>query len=243
MTSTNFVPCTTVPTKIVSQETCVVVFSGGQDSTTCLGLARKYFANVIAVSVNYGQKHSIELLCAAKICEAYGIQHVILPVDVFTAIGDSNLLAGAGSVNDNHTRLTNLPASFVPNRNAALLTFCHAVAQKFGANYLMTGVCQTDFSGYPDCREDFIQALEHALNIGSQSNISILTPLMHLNKAETWALAQDVGFLEVVRTMSHTCYNGDHEHLHDWGYGCGECPACALRKKGYEAFQASSEQD
>lgn len=234
--SNHVVPHTSVSVEDAAEAGCLVVFSGGQDSTTCLGLALKYFKRVYAVSFDYGQKHAVEIHCAKAILQDFQVDHYVMPIDIFTAIGDSNMLAGTGSVNDNHTRLTNLPASFVPNRNAMMLTAAHALAQKLGCQFLMTGVCQTDYSGYPDCREDFIVSLQGALNMGSEADITILTPLMHLTKAQTWALAEACDFLETVRVMSHTCYNGDHNHLHEWGYGCGECPACKLRAKGYQEF-------
>jgi 7-cyano-7-deazaguanine synthase len=157
------------------------------------------------------------------------------------AISNSALIQGdeQTDVGLEHATKSGLPASFVPNRNATFLTLSHAYAQKLGAKYVMTGVCETDYSGYPDCRSEFIQSLAHTLNIGSQSNITILTPLMHITKAETFELAEKVGVLSIVVHYSHTCYNGS-EIFNEWGHGCGHCPACMLRKAGYEEFISKS---
>jgi len=213
----------------------VVIFSGGQDSTTCLGWAMKNFEEVVAISFHYGQKHSIEMEQAKEICKKHNIEHTIIEADFFGNLVESALTHN-GNVNEKHPKNNNLPASFVPNRNAFFITLAHAYAQKIGASNLVTGVCQTDFSGYPDCRRVFINAIEVALNMGSDTDIIIHTPLMYLTKAETFKLAKEVNILEDVINLSHTCYNGDREHNHDWGYGCGECPACKLREKGYEEY-------
>lgn len=220
----------------------VVVFSGGQDSTTCLGLAIKQYGadNVLALSFNYGQKHAIELDCAQTITSQLGIPLQVVDMPFFTNFVTSALL-GEGSVNEPHKYKEGLPASFVPNRNALFLTLAHAYAQEVGAAILITGVCETDYSGYPDCRGEFIQTLEKALNIGYETNISIRTPLMHLDKAETFALAETYGILDTVLNESHTCYNGDHHTKHVWGYGCGECPACKLRESGYATYLVQKE--
>lgn len=218
-------------------DSAVVVLSGGQDSVTCLGLALKYFKNVYAVGFSYGQKHSVELHCAKKICDDHEVPFQVFTLPALQQMSDSALIAGnGGDVNEKHHRNPNLPASFVPNRNALFLTTAHAYAQKVGANVLITGTCETDYSGYPDCRSVFIQALETALNLGYETAIRILTPLTSLDKAQTFELAEQVGFLETVVMDSHTCYNGDRTHLHGWGYGCGKCPACELRAAGWEKY-------
>ncbi|CAM0071943.1 QueC-like queuosine biosynthesis [Vibrio phage K251 g3] len=229
-----------IPTT-AKNESCVLVFSGGQDSTTCLGVALEHFKHVHCVTFDYGQTHAVELHCARAIVNMYeNVDLTVLPIDTFRTLGDSALIRGAEQkdVNADHNSKTGLPASFVPNRNATFLTLAHAYAQKVGADWLMTGVCETDYSGYPDCRRVFIQALETTLNLGSNSTIKILTPLMNLSKAETFELAEEYGFIDTVLNMSHTCYNGkrDGEHYHEWGHGCGECPACELRAKGWEEF-------
>ena len=214
---------------------CVVVLSGGQDSVTCLGVALEAFDEVHAIGFSYGQKHETELTQAKLICERHGVPFEVHSIPSLSALNDSALI-GEGDVNEAHHRNASLPASFVPNRNALFLTISHAYAQKVGAPVIMTGVCQTDYSGYPDCREQFIKALEGTLNLGYDTDISIVTPLMNLNKAETFLLAESCGFLETVVNDSHTCYNGDRDHSHVWGKGCGKCPACDLRRKGYDQY-------
>lgn len=219
----------------------VVVLSGGQDSTTCLGLALRYFDDVVAVAFSYGQKHSVELHCAAKICKDHGVHLHVFEIPALASLGNSALVVGSDQtdVSARHSQNKNLPASFVPNRNAMFLTTAHALAQKVEAPVVITGVCETDYSGYPDCRQGFIHQLQNALNIGYETDITFVTPLMGLTKAQTFELAETIGFLDTVVTDTHTCYNGDHSVLHDWGYGCGGCPACVLRKAGYEEFKAS----
>lgn len=225
----------------------LVVLSGGQDSVTCLGLAIDQHGgadNVYAIGFKYGQQHSIELQCASAICEKFGISYKIIDISFLGDLVTSELTKSQGDVSKSHDRLDNLPASFVPNRNALFLTIAHAYAQEIGAKSIYTGVCQTDYSGYPDCRDEFIGIFNNALNLGYQSpDMKIITPLMYLTKSETFALAKDVGFLETVISDSHTCYKGDRSTLHDWGFGCGECPACELRSKGYANFIAEYGQD
>lgn len=219
----------------------LVLLSGGQDSVTCLGLAllrnKTSDEPVHAISFNYGQKHSVEIECAKKICQRYGIHHKIVDISffgdmVYSALTDRD----PDDVNSKHPDHPDLPASFVPNRNALLLTLAHAWAQTIKADKIIAGMCQTDYPGYPDCRKVFIDGLATALNIGSNSVIPIETPLMNLNKAEIFELAEKVDFLDEVIENSHTCYNGDRSILRDYGYGCGDCPACKLRKNGYERF-------
>lgn len=344
----------------MKQNKAVVIFSGGQDSTTCLYWALKRYDVVEAITFNYGQKHSIELDCAKAICEKENVKQTIIDISFLNTIVESALTSN-GDVNE--INKYGLPASFVPNRNQLFITLAHAYAQKIGALYLVTGVCETDYSGYFDCRQEFINQIETTCNIGSfgsqpsaewiagfiegegwfsrqsydtkegkkyypvfgveqtdkgvlvlmreffgtgsirknnmekrsplsrlqswtlkisgedcrlvynlmktrivtlrrkeqfgkweaehkkyfegdnqqisKSNlgdkwIKIHTPLMRLNKAETFALAKTENCLQEVIEMSHTCYNGDHSNKHDWGYGCGTCPACTLRREGYE---------
>jgi 7-cyano-7-deazaguanine synthase len=211
----------------------VVIFSGGQDSTTCLYWAINRYKKVEAITFNYGQKHSIELEQAKIICEKENIKHTIIDMSFLNTIVESALTSN-GDVNQVNKK--GLPTSFVPNRNQMFITLAHSFAQKIGAETLITGVCQTDYSGYPDCRESFIKAIEWCTNLGSQENIKIETPLMYLTKAETFLLAEKEKCLSEVINLSHTCYNGDRTNLHIWGYGCGECPACELRKKGYMKY-------
>lgn len=214
----------------------LVVLSGGQDSVTCFGYGLKYFKKVSAISFLYGQRHAVELQCARALCEKYNVDQKIVDLS-FLADVVTSALTGKGNVGDPHAHKPGLPSSFVPNRNALFLTVAHAHAQEIGADTLLTGVCQTDYSGYPDCRRDFIVALQQTLNLGYQTKIQIATPLMSLTKGETFALAEDVGFLSEVLVGSHTCYNGDHEATNIWGFGCGHCPACELRAKGWAEYQ------
>lgn len=213
----------------------VVVLSGGQDSVTCLGWALKKFRFVSAIGFEYGQKHNIEIQQARKICEKLCVPFVVHTIPSLKELADSALTTD-GDVNEKHHRNKDLPASFVPNRNALFLTIAHAFAQKVNAQHVVTGVCETDYSGYPDCRAAFIMALENTLNLGYQTDIFIHTPLMALNKAETFKLAEDCDILDMVIEESHTCYNGVRALEWDWGKGCGECPACVLRKQGYEEY-------
>lgn len=217
----------------------VVVLSGGQDSVTCLGVAMARHEKVVAVSFRYGQKHATELAQAALICERHGVEHIVVALDFLGALVTSALTTPDGDTTQPHAYKPGLPASFVPNRNALFLTVAHAVAQEYKAGHIYTGVCQTDYSGYPDCREGFIVALEEALNTGYETGIRIVTPIMHLTKAETFALADELGILDEVIEDSHTCYNGDREHRHAWGYGCGKCPACVVRERGYGEYLAA----
>jgi len=215
----------------------LVVFSGGQDSTTCLGWAKNRFEYVESITFDYGQKHRVEIAQAEKIANILGIKNTLLSLDAFSQLNDSALIDSTQDIGAHHRTHTNLPASFVPNRNAIFFTLAHAFAQKQGINHIIIGVNQTDYSGYPDCREPFVKALELALNLGSEANITFHYPLMHLTKAETFELSDKEGVLELVLNESHTCYNGNHEEKHAWGYGCGECPACILRKAGWETYE------
>lgn len=219
----------------------VVLFSGGQDSTTVLALAvsRHGAENVYPISVYYGQRHSVEMECARNISLALGTN----PIRSFEAgfleeLGSSALTSGRKDVDAPHEYDDALPASFVPNRNASFLVIGHAYAQKIGAKFLYGGMCETDFSGYPDCRDDFIKSINAALNIGAARSVVIETPLMFIDKAATFALADKLGALDLVIDESHTCYEGDHDTVNEWGYGCGKCPACKIRAEGYRKFVA-----
>lgn len=222
-----------------ASDPAVVVLSGGQDSMTCLALALAKHEKVFAVSFLYGQKHRTELRQAALVADRYNVPHSLLDLSFFGNMVTSELTHDGGDTTQPHAYKAGLPASFVPNRNALFLTLAHAQAQEMGAGYIYTGVCQTDYSGYPDCRAEFIDALESALNIGYQTSIKIITPMMHLNKAETFALANSLGVLDEIIEDSHTCYNGDRSARHEWGYGCGKCPACVIRERGYNEFKAT----
>ena len=221
----------------------LVLLSGGQDSVTCLGVAIKNHGhfNVEAISFNYGQQHAIELNQAAIICNHFGIELKIVDLSFLSDLVTS-ALTGIGSVNAPHPNKPDLPASFVPNRNALFLTVAHAHAQEIKADRIYAGMCQTDYSGYPDCRKIFIDTLQAALNVGYEVDIRIKTPLMFMTKAETFSLAERVGVLPIVLEHSHTCYNGVRSHRYDWGVGCGKCPACQLREKGFHEFLTIKEE-
>ena len=211
----------------------IVIFSGGQDSTTCLYWALNRYKEVEAITFNYGQKHSVELIQAKIICEKENIKQTVINIDFLNTIVESALTSN-GDVNKLNKK--GLPSSFVPNRNQMFITMSHSLAQKIGAEVLVTGVCQTDYSGYPDCRESFIKVIEWCTNLGSNANIKIETSLMYLTKAETFELAKKENCLTEVINLSHTCYNGNREKFNKWGYGCDNCPACELRKEGYNKF-------
>lgn len=211
----------------------VVLFSGGQDSTTCLCWAKNRFDEVEALSFDYGQRHAVELVQAKAICKKLSVKQTIIDLSFLGSLVRS-ALTGDGDVNDKHEDRPNLPASFVPNRNALFLTLAHAYAQKVGAEVLVIGASQVDYSGYPDCRSEFLMRMMIALNLGSDSQIDIVAPLINLSKAETFKLAQAEECLDLVIELSHTCYQGDHETKHAWGFGCGNCPACGLREQGWQ---------
>ncbi|PCI29252.1 MAG: 7-cyano-7-deazaguanine synthase QueC [SAR324 cluster bacterium] len=213
----------------------LVIFSGGQDSTTCLGWAKNRYDSVQAITFAYGQTHTVEVEQAKKIAAMMDVPLQVVHLDFFGDLVNSALISG-GDVNAPHVDNEALPASYVPNRNALFILVAHAFSQKIKADTLIGGMCQTDYSGYPDCREDFINTLKQALNMGSEQNIKVETPLMFLNKAETFELARKEGVLDLVLQHSHTCYNGD-PNMNEWGRGCGDCPACGLREKGYYEFK------
>ena len=215
--------------------TAVVVFSGGQDSTTCLGWALKQYKHVEAITFLYGQKHAIEDKQAHQICRRLSVPRTVVSIPLDEVV--ESALTSNGDVNKKHKHHRHLPASFVPNRNAVFLTLAHGFAQRIGAEYLVTGVCETDYSGYPDCRQDFIDKIQAALNSGSDSHIKIHTPLMKMSKGEIFKLAEEVDILVEVLTISHTCYNGVRDTFYSWGFGCGECPACILRARGWEEYE------
>ena len=207
----------------------LVVLSGGQDSTTCLYWAIDRFGreNVSSITFDYGQRHRIELTCAAEIADFAGVPNTILPIDTFAALGGDALTSADIAVQSSLNDDTGLPNTFVPGRNLIFLTFAAAFAYQRNIGNLVTGVAQTDYSGYPDCREATMTALQTAIQNGMDSEIQIHTPLMHLSKKETVELAKDLAALPAM-AMTHTCYNGERPP-------CGHCPACELRAKGFAA--------
>ena len=217
-----------------SHSQALVVFSGGQDSTTCLQWAKNRYEKVSAITFDYGQRHAIELEQSKWLCQQLSIPQKIVNISFLDQLADSALL-GHGDMNSFNAK--GLPASFVPNRNQLFITLAHAYAQKISATILVLGVCQADFSGYPDCRQVFIDAIEKASNLGSDDHIRIETPLMDLDKGDIFALAEQEGCLDWVVEHSHTCYHGDRSQRQAWGYGCNACIACDLRAKGWQTYQ------
>ncbi len=205
----------------------LVVLSGGQDSTTCLYWALDKFGSdaVEAITFDYGQRHRVELGCAARVAEFAGVSHTVMPIDTFAALGGNALTDQNIGVQKDADIETDLPNTFVPGRNIVFLTFAAAYAWQRNIEHLVTGVAQTDYSGYPDCRQETIEALQLTIRLGMASNVVIHTPLMSLSKKETVLLARDLGALEAM-ALTHTCYDGRRPP-------CGECPACVLRARGF----------
>ncbi len=212
-----------------NQKQAIVIYSGGQDSTTCLFWAKKRYEEVIAVSFDYGQRHKAELACAADIAKEYGVEHQILDMSLLNQLAPNSLTREDIQV-DQDAPEQGPPNSFVDGRNMVFLTFAAIFAKQRGITDLITGVSQSDFSGYPDCRDIFIKSLNTTLNLAMDYEFDIITPLMWIDKEETWALADELGVLDVIRDRTLTCYNGIP------GDGCGECPACKLRRRGYERY-------
>lgn len=217
----------------MKKEKAVVVFSGGQDSTTCLFWALERFAEVEAVTFNYGQRHKLELECAADIARDLGIRHHMLDMSLLNQLAPNALTRDHIAIKEKEGEL---PSTFVDGRNLLFLSFAAVLAKGIGARHIVTGVCETDFSGYPDCRDVFIKSLNVTLNLSMNYSFVIDTPLMWLNKAETWKLADELGAFDFVRERTLTCYNGVKAD------GCGECPACRLRSNGLQEYMADRAQ-
>jgi len=227
-------------------ETALVVFSGGQDSATCLAWALARFGHVETLGFDYGQRHAVELQCRDALREGMKAQNPLwadrLGPDHTVSLSALGEISDTALTRDAEIEMTEsgLPSTFVPGRNIIFLSFAAALAARRGARHIVTGVCETDYSGYPDCRDDTIKALQVALNLGMDARRVLHTPLMWLDKAQTWELAETLGGAELVsliNTESHSCYLGDRTHRHDWGYGCGTCPACELRARGWQHYQ------
>ena len=227
-------------------EGALVLLSGGQDSATCLAWALERFARVETVGFDYGQRHRVELSCRATLRDGMaagdsgwarrlGLDHTLelaaLGRSSDTALTrEAEITLGAGG----------LPNTFVPGRNLLFLTFAAALATRRSLRHIVGGMCETDYSGYPDCRDDTIKALQVAINLGMDARHVLHTPLMWLDKADTWRMAERLGgapLVGLIREESHSCYLGDRTHRHDWGYGCGACPACALRRDGWARYR------
>ena len=230
---------------MIEDEGALVLFSGGQDSTVCLAWALDRFRRVETIGFNYGQRHAVELDCRQgvreRLCETSPLwaerlaEDHLLHLDALEEISDTALTRDiAITMTD-----AGLPSTFVPGRNLVFFVFAAAVAYRRGLRHLVGGMCETDYSGYPDCRDDTLKAVQLALNLGMERRFVLQTPLMWIDKAATWALACKLGgdaLVDLIRHETHTCYLGDRGARHDWGHGCGACPACELRAAGYARY-------
>jgi 7-cyano-7-deazaguanine synthase len=236
------------PSHAPDPRAALVVFSGGQDSTACLAWALSRYSRVETIGFDYGQRHRVEMDCRAPVRQA--LMHAF--PDWAPRLGDDHVLdlALLGQISD--TALTEeraiemqsdgLPNTFVPGRNLLFLTFAASVAYRRGLSVLVGGMCETDYSGYPDCRDNTLKALQVALSLGLAAPMTVETPLMWLTKAQTWAFTAQLGgpaLNEIVVEHTHTCYLGDRTQRHAWGHGCGHCPACVLRREGFEQWTAN----
>ena len=230
--------------------TALVLFSGGQDSTTCLAHALERYERVETLGFDYGQRHSVEMQARTVVLahlrerfpawEPFLGQDHVLSLDVLRQIGGSALTEDTAIA----LQADGLPNTFVPGRNLLFLALAGALAYRRGLQVIVTGVCETDFSGYPDCRDDTMKAMQLALNLGLAQRLRIETPLMWIDKAATWRMAETLGgtaLVDLIVEDTHTCYEGERGQRHDWGYGCGECPACALRARGWDGYRAQGE--
>jgi 7-cyano-7-deazaguanine synthase len=238
----------TVRTRSPDPRTALVLFSGGQDSTACLAWALARYANVETLGFDYRQRHRIELDCRLVVREQIAAQFPawaprlgpdhLLDLALLSQLSDTALTSERAI----ELQANGLPNTFVPGRNLLFLTLAATVAYRRGASVLVGGMCETDFSGYPDCRDNTLKAQQVALSLGLATPMTIETPLMFIDKAATWALAEQLGgaaLVELTREHTHTCYLGERGERHDWGYGCGHCPACELRAKGHAAYLAA----
>ena len=222
----------------------LVLFSGGQDSATCLAWALARYPHVETIGFAYGQRHAVELACRGPIraqlaTPALGPDHMVDLTKTLTGLGQTALT----SQTEISMTADGLPNTFVPGRNLLFFTCAAAIAYRRGLRRIVAGMCETDYSGYPDCRDDTIKAMQLALNLGMQRRFVLETPLMWRDKAATWELAHALGgdaLVAMIRTETHSCYKGDRDHLHDWGYGCAACPACDLRASGWLRWRAGT---
>lgn len=226
-----------------SSDHALVLFSGGQDSATCLAWALARYPHVETIGFRYGQRHAIELDCREPIRQALaapnlGPDHMVDLSATIASLGQTALTAEQAIVMTDE----GLPNTFVPGRNLLFLTCAGAIAWRRGLRRIVAGMCETDYSGYPDCRDDTLKAMQLALNLGLQRRLVVETPLMWRDKAATWALAHDLGgdaLVEMIRVQSHSCYLGNRTQHHAWGHGCGTCPACELRANGWQRWRDS----
>lgn len=233
----------------VSSDRALVLFSGGQDSATCLAWALRNYQHVETLAFDYGQRHHVELDCRhtfrAALVERFPHWQKVLGQDHLIELPMLGVISQSAMTED--VPITEddmgLPNTFVPGRNLLFFTLAAALAHQRKCRVLVGGMCETDYSGYPDCRDDTLKALQVTLNLGMGTRFLIETPLMRLNKAGTWDLAHQLGgaaLVDLIRTHTHTCYLGGRDVLHEWGYGCGSCPACILRQRGYQDFSKKS---
>jgi 7-cyano-7-deazaguanine synthase len=229
------------------QETALVLLSGGQDSTTCLAWALANFGRAETIGFSYGQRHAVELDCRpvilAEVRKRFPAWAAKLGEDHLVDLGVISELGATAMTHDIAIKMgeAGLPNTFVPGRNLLFFTTAAALAYRRGIRSVVGGMCETDYSGYPDCRDDTIKALQVALGLGMERRFVLETPLMRVDKAATWALAEELGgapLLEIIVDHTHSCYLGDRAHRHEWGCGCGDCPACTLRKEGYRRYRA-----
>ena len=233
-----------------SNDSALVLFSGGQDSTTCLAWALSQYQRVETIGFDYGQRHAIELTMRPTLLKK--VRNFSPEWD--NKLGEDHVIDLSLISQLSHTAMTEeieitmqengLPNTFVPGRNLMFMLVAATLAYRRGMNVLVGGMCETDFSGYPDCRDDSMKALQVALNLGMATRLKLETPLMWIDKAATWQLAEQLGgsaLVELIRADTHTCYLGERGNLHAWGHGCGTCPACALRARGYEQYIAREE--
>jgi 7-cyano-7-deazaguanine synthase len=227
----------------------LVLFSGGQDSATCLAWALERYERVETIGFQYGQRHVVELECRGHFLNGLkkefpqwalklGEDH-LLDLSLLGQISDTALTADKAI----EMQQSGLPNTFVPGRNLLFLTFAATIAYRRQLKHIVGGMCETDYSGYPDCRDDTLKALQVALSLGLDTRVVLETPLMWINKAQTWQMAEQLGgpaLVQLIEEESHTCYLGDRTHRHAWGYGCNTCPACELRRTGYEKYKAQS---
>lgn len=233
----------------------VVAMSGGQDSTTCLAWAIERYGkeNVHAVTFNYNQRHSVELEAAKSICDAWGIPQMTLDIGAFAQLGAAALTsdsidveADASGTGNVYAERNGLPSTFVPGRNLIFLGLVGAYAAQHGFNTIVTGICWADEAGYPDCRPEFRDRFEDAINAAlgfdtdDENRIMVKAPLLFRDKAATWGLAMDLGVFDDIIHLTHTCYEGQRDILHPWGYGCGDCPACVERRSGFDTFTTAA---
>ena len=230
---------------MIPSDGALVLFSGGQDSATCLAWALSRYAKVETIGFDYGQRHAIELSVRPAVLQKMRA----LSLDWDGRLGEDHMIDLSLISKISETALTSdieiamqengLPNTFVPGRNLLFMTVAATLAYRRGLNVLVGGMCETDFSGYPDCRDDTMKALQVALNLGMATRLRLETPLMWIDKAATWNLARELGgmaLVDLIRDETHTCYLGERGALHEWGYGCGSCPACELRARGYREF-------